>query len=350
MSVTIDNQNLGRKLVIAPAWVGDMVMAQSLFMVMKELEPDVAIDVVAPPATVNLAQRMPQIDQAFTLPIGHGQLLLGDRYRLGKSLRERNYQQAYILPNSLKSALVPWIARIPVRTGWRGEFRHGLLNDMRQLDKEKLPLMVERFCALTGTSSELRDVNTPQPRLKVDEGNRKQLVETHQLRQSGQIMGLCPGAEFGPAKQWPAVEFSKVAENYIETGGQVWILGSRRDIEIGRKIVDLLPPACGDQCIDLTGQTSLLDVIDLLSATEQVVTNDSGLMHVAAAVERPLVVVYGSTSPGFTPPLSEKAQIASLGLDCSPCFQRECPLGHTDCLQKLSAASVIALLEKGDTW
>jgi heptosyltransferase-2 len=346
MSVTIDNQNIVRKLVIAPAWVGDMVMAQSLFMLMKEREADIAIDIVAPPATANLAQRMPQVDQIYTLAIGHGQLLLGDRYRLGKSLRDRNYHQAYILPNSFKSALVPWIARIPVRTGWRGEFRHGLLNDLRQLDKQRLPLMVERFCALVETSRMMNGTDTPRPRLEVNEENRRQLVEAHQLRSTGQILGLCPGAEFGPAKQWPASAFSKVAENYIEKGGQVWIFGSHRDVGIGDKIVDLLPSAISDQCVNLAGQTSLLDVIDLLSVTEQVVTNDSGLMHVAAAVDRPLVVVYGSTSPGFTPPLSKKAQIATLGLECSPCFKRECPLGHTDCLQKLTAASVITLLDK----
>jgi heptosyltransferase-2 len=337
---------LTRKLVIAPAWVGDMVMAQSLFMTLKEIDPSVPVDLVAPPATLALAQRMPQIDQTYVLHSGHGQLSLGERFRLGKSLRHRGYQQAFILPNSFKSALVPWVAKIPVRTGWKGEYRIGLLNDLRHLDKDQLPRMVERFCALARGDGNPAGLPIPTPALTVDRQNLSRLVDANQLQVSGSILALCPGAEYGPAKQWPADYFARLAEANIDRKGQAWIFGSSADREIARQIVQGIPGEKRRYCVDLTGKTSLLDAIDLLSITSMVVTNDSGLMHVAAALQRRLLVIYGSTSPAFTPPLSDTAQIISLELSCSPCFQRRCPLGHTNCLNQLNPETVIQFLDK----
>ncbi len=351
MSVTEDisgksTKGVRRKLVIAPAWVGDMVMAQSLFIMLKELDTDASIDVIAPPSTVSLAQRMPQIDQAYLLRSGHGQLSLAERYRLGKSLRQRDYQQSFVLPNSFKSALIPWFAGIPLRTGWQGEYRLGLLNDLRQLDKDKLPLMVERFCALAIPDGSLTGLRTPQPALTVDPQNLSRLLDEYQLTRSGPVLALCPGAEYGPAKQWPARSFARVAESCIDLGGRAWLFGSGADQEIAREIVQELPKGKRQHCVDLTGKTSLLDAVDLLSVTALVVTNDSGLMHIAAALQRKLVVIYGSTSPAFTPPLSEQAKILSLELDCSPCFKRRCPLGHTNCLNQLGPSLVTPLLEQ----
>jgi heptosyltransferase-2 len=337
-----------RKLIIAPAWVGDMVMAQSLFMVLKELDPSVPVDLVAPPATIALAQRMPQIDQTYLLRSGHGQLSLVERYRLGKSLRNRGYQQVFVLPNSLKSALVPWFAKIPLRTGWKGENRFGLLNDVRHLDTAQLPRMVERFCALASPddSSPTR-LPVPSPSLTVDPQNLSRLLIQHQLYSKGTILALCPGAEYGPAKQWPAESFARVAESCIDRGGQTWVFGSSADRDIGRQIVQAISREKRRYCADLTGKTSLLDAIDLLSITSMVATNDSGLMHIAAALQRRLLVIYGSTSPAFTPPLSDQAEIISLDLDCSPCFARRCPLGHTNCLNQLNPEMVIGYLDQG---
>ncbi len=333
-------------LVVGPAWVGDMVMAQALFICLKQRDQNTSIDVVAPRATLPLVARMPQVDAGLLQDINHGELRLSDRYRIGKSLRMECYEQAIVLPNSFKSALLPWFARIPQRTGWRGEFRFGLLNDLRYLDEEKLPLMVQRFCALAQNDNAPGKVTSPQPELVVDRDNLNRLLTTLNLNTARPVVGLCPGAEYGAAKQWPAKYYAAVADHYISNNGQVWIFGSQQDSEMAGGIVDAVARENRSACIDLTGKTSLVDAVDLIAQTACVVTNDSGLMHVSAALRRPLVVIYGSSSPGFTPPLSDVAKIMSLHLDCSPCFRRECPLGHTDCLHKLYPEQVIEVMDE----
>lgn len=341
-----ENQKKQRKiLIIAPAWIGDMVMAQSLLIHLKELYQSVCIDVVAPRATLALVDRMPQVDEGLLLDIGHGQLLLGDRYRVGKSLRQKRYDQAIVLPNSLKSALIPWFANIPVRTGWKGEFRYGLLNDLKYLDKNRLPLMVQRFCALATNDMGDQEVETPRPALSVDEDNLNRLLKSMNLDTRRPVLGLCPGAEYGVTKQWPANYYAAIADHYINKGGQVWIFGSKGDAGVGAQISNTVSAVNRNACVDLTGKTALVDVIDLISQTTCVVTNDSGLMHVAAALNRPLVVIYGSSSPEFTPPLTDSAAIASLKLNCSPCFKRDCPLGHTNCLHQLYPQQVTKILD-----
>jgi heptosyltransferase-2 len=341
-----ENPGIVRKmLVVAPAWVGDMVMAQSLLIRLKALHQSLSIDVLAPRATLPLVDRMDQVDNGLALDIGHGQLLLRDRYRIGKSLRQERYDRVIVLPNSFKSALIPWFADITVRTGWRGEFRYGLLNDLRRLDRNLFPLMVQRFCALASDDPGYQAVETPAPALSVDASNLARLLKSMGLDGSCPTLGLCPGAEYGEAKQWPANYYAAIADHYINGGGQVWIFGSKGDTGIGAQISNTVAAANRSACLDLTGKTELVDAIDLISQTNCVVTNDSGLMHVSAALNRPMVVIYGSSSPEFTPPLSDIAEIASIKLDCSPCFKRECPLSHTNCLQQLYPDQVIEILD-----
>jgi heptosyltransferase-2 len=291
---------------------------------------------------------MPEINKGILLDIQHGQLAISERYRVGKSLRSTEYDQVFVLPNSFKSALLPFFARIPLRTGWKGESRYGLLNDLRYLDKHKLPLMVQRFCDLADVAGkpEEYDGQTPPPALSTDTENLAGLMHLLQLDTEKPVLGLCPGAEYGPAKQWPARYYAKLADHHIRQGGQVWIFGSAGDIKVGEQIESGIAAEARSSCVNLTGKTSLLDVIDLISRTSYVVTNDSGLMHIAAALNRPVVVIYGSSSAGFTPPLSDQAESVSLGLECSPCFKRECPLGHTNCLQQLKPEQVVEVLDK----
>lgn len=333
-------------LVVGPSWVGDMVMAQTLFSELKRHYPDAAIDVLAPAWCRPLLSRMPEVREALSLPFDHGDLKLGERHALGKSLRGR-YQRSYVLPNSLKSALVPFSARIPVRTGWRGEMRYGLLNDVRPLDKQAYPLMVQRFTALAlepkAPVPERQAITAPH--LEVNARSRDAALAEQQLDTHRPVLGLCPGAEFGPAKRWPEHHYAAVAEDWISKGGQVWIFGSPKDREVADAMVSLLPESAQSEVAILAGQTSLEQAVDLLSATRAVVSNDSGLMHIAAALERPLVVVYGSTSPDFTPPLGDNVAVVRLGLECSPCFQRECPLGHLNCLRQLPPSQVIEALD-----
>lgn len=335
-------------LVIGPAWVGDMVMAQSLFMCLKQQHPHARIDVLAPAWSAALLNRMPEVNEALTLDIAHGELGLRKRFKLGKALRERAYDQTIVLPNSFKSALIPAIAKIPLRTGWRGEARGWLLNDCRVLDEEKYPLMVQRFAALAykETPSWLLAGRVPVPRLRVAPGAQRAAFAKFGLGDAKPMLALCPGAEYGPSKQWPEAHYAAVAAHYLQPqcGYQVLLLGSERDRPVAERIMEGLKPSARADCRNLCGETKLSEAIDILGAASAVVSNDSGLMHVAAALNRPMVVVYGSTSADFTPPLSAHARALSLQMECSPCFKRECPLGHQNCLKEMTPSLVIAAL------
>lgn len=338
--------NVASILVVGPAWVGDMVMAQTLFKLLRQQNPSCVIDVLAPAWSLPLLARMPEVRRAIAMPLGHGKLELGVRYRLGKELRAQRYDQAILLPNSFKSALAPWFARIAKRTGWRGEMRYGLLNDLRILDKQTYPLMVQRFAALAFAPNVRLPTSLPFPQLTIDEPARARLLAQFNLDTKTPLLALCPGAEFGPSKRWPETHYAEVARALLERGWQIAIFGSEKDRPVAQIIVDLIPEALRARIANLAGATQLEQAVDLLSAATAVVTNDSGLMHIAAATSRPLVVVYGSTSPAFTPPLAECVEILQIPVDCGPCFQRECPLGHLKCLRELKPARVLDALEK----
>jgi len=340
-SVIIVSDQAKKYLIVGPAWIGDMVMAQSMFKLIMQQTPAAIIDVVAPAWTEPLLQRMPEVHEAIPVALGHGQLGLGQRWRLGKSLRHRHYDHAIVLPRSLKSAIVPFAARAGQRTGYLGELRWGLLNDIRLLDKTRLPRTVDRFNFLALPGATALPAQTPQPRLQSGHTAADVLQRLSLQQPDGPVLGLCPGAEYGPAKRWPAWYFAKLARDRLEQGWQVWLFGSEKDKAITGEIQQL----CNNCCLDLAGVTKLAEAIDMMSLTQAVVTNDSGLMHVAAALDKPVVAIYGSSDPGFTPPLSDRASIVRLGLECSPCFKRECPLGHLKCLNDIKPAQVITALE-----
>ncbi|WP_282281291.1 lipopolysaccharide heptosyltransferase II [Pseudomonas sp. PS02302] len=326
-------------LIIGPSWVGDMVMAQTLFVCLKRQHPDCQIDVLAPEWSRPLLERMPEVREALSFPLGHGAFELATRRRIGQQLRGR-YDQAILLPNSLKSALVPYFAGIPTRTGWRGEMRFGLLNDIRTLDKARYPLMIERFMALAYAPGAELPKPYPKPRLAIDPASRDAALERFGLSLDRPVLALCPGAEFGEAKRWPAEHYAAVADARLRQGWQVWLFGSQKDAPGGEEIREWVTPGFEEDVYNLAGRTSLAEAIDLLSCAGAVISNDSGLMHVAAALDRPLVAVYGSTSPGFTPPLASQFEVVRLGLECSPCFDRTCRFGHYDCLRLLQPSLV----------
>jgi heptosyltransferase-2 len=320
-----------------------MVLAQSLFKILARRHLDAVIDVLAPAWSLPLLARMPEVHEALAMPLGHGQLGLQARFRLGRQLLDRRYDQAILLPNSWKSALTPFWAKIPHRTGYLGEVRWGLLNDVRRLDKARLPMTVQRFVALGLEAGLPLPTPLPTPSLLVDPAAVTAALERLGLTAPpGPLLGLCPGAEYGPAKRWPPEHFAAIARDRLAAGWTVWLFGSAKDIPVGQAISTQLD----GRGVDLSGRTSLAEAVDLLSLTTAVVSNDSGLMHVAAALGRPLVALYGSSDPGFTPPLSPQAQILSLPLECRPCFQRECPLGHLRCLRDLGPEQVLAALKQ----
>ena len=338
-------------LVVGPSWVGDMVMAQSLFKTLKRAAPDAAatatITVLAPPWSIPILTRMPEVDDTVVMPLGHGEFGLRARRRLGRALRRSRFDQAIVVPGSFKSALAPWFAGIPVRTGYVGEQRWGLLNDIRRLDRRAMPMNVQRFVALglSKSAPPPKEADIPRPRLAVEPARAAETAARFELglETGAPVVALCPGAEYGPAKQWPAAHFAEVAERQLRRGRRVWLFGSQNDRPVAAHINRL----CEQRCADLTGRTSLGEAVDLMSLAGNVVTNDSGLMHIAAAIGCHVVALYGSSSDAFTPPLTDDCERLSLRLECSPCFKRECPLGHLDCLNRLSPQRVLAALKAG---
>ncbi len=329
-----------RVLVVGPAWVGDMVMAQSLFITLKQRGDVSAVDVLAPAWSLPLLARMPEVRCPVVLPTTHGQFGLSPRWRLGRALRSKSYDQAIVLPRSLKAALVPFFAAVPRRTGYRGEMRYGLINDMRTLDKAALPQVVQRYVNLGLAPGATLPAELPQPRLRIDEENRAALTQSLGLDTSRPAIVFMPGAEYGPAKRWPLMHYRELARQLVASGYQVWVLGSAKERLDGESV-----GADNAGVINLCGHTRLEDTIDLLSLAVAAVSNDSGLMHVAAAVGIPLVAIYGSSSPHYTPPLSSAAAIVYRGLDCSPCFERNCPIGDTPCLTEIAPQSVRSALD-----
>ena len=331
-----------RILVVAPSWVGDAVLSQPLLTLLKQRDPGSTIEVLAPDWARPIFQRMPEVGETIESPFAHGEFALGNRLKIGWQLRARHYDRAYVLPNSFKSALVPLFARIPERVGFIGEARHWLLTDARKLDERALPLMVQQFAHLAaprGAKVEGDRVagKLPNPRLQVDPMERDRLIAKLGLDRPLRLVCFCPGAEYGPAKRWPPRYFGELAAALAADGHTVWIVGSSRDHDIG----DAIRASSAGVALNLCGRTTLDQAVVLLSGAGMVVTNDSGLMHVTAALDRPLVALYGSSSPAFTPPLSGRARILKLDVPCSPCFQRTCPLDHFDCMMKLLPGRVL---------
>ena len=332
-----------RILIIGPAWIGDMVMANALFRYLKHCSPQREIHVLAPAWSLPLLERMPPVDRAIPIKLGHGELKLWYRYQLARDLRQYAYQQAIVLPRSYKSALIPFWAKIPRRSAWSGQGRWRLINDARPLDKKALPLMVQRYLALADASPDvLASIDLWHPQLRGNASKTDEIRTRFGLDADRPLLALCPGAAYGPAKRWPTQHFATLANELLAQNWQIALLGSTED----KLLANEIQQATASRCIDLIGNTKLGEAIDCLALTDCVVTNDSGSMHVAAALGRPLIAVYGSSSPGYTPPLSNQAHILSLNLACSPCFKRECPFGHLNCLQQLMPDQVLGIIHR----
>jgi lipopolysaccharide heptosyltransferase II len=313
-----------RILVVAPNWIGDALMAQPLLARLREKRPGVRLDVLAPQWVAPVLRRMAEVGEVIEVAFRHGALELRERWRLGRTLRRRGYDQAIVLPNSWKSALVPFFADIAIRSGYVGESRYGLLNlKYREKGKERSPMALH-YARLSEKPGTAPREPLPEPRLRVDPVAARATVTRFGI--VGDYAVFCPGAEYGPAKRWPYfVELSS------RLSLPVVILGSALEREACAGIVGK----------NLAGETTLDEAIELVSCAEFVVTNDSGLMHVAAALGTPQVALFGSSSPRHTPPLSAHARVLWLGIECSPCYARECPLGHFRCMRELSVDRVL---------
>jgi heptosyltransferase II len=329
-----------RVLVVAPSWVGDLVMAQPL--IGRLAQNNTLVDVLVPPYCVGLGSRLKGVNQAIPFPFGHGVLKIRERRHFALSeIKKTHYQQAVILPNSFKSALVPFFAGIPQRTGWWGEARLGLLNDGRFLSKKKYPLLVDRYYAL-GASQDLIVEQAPPPAFN------ELSVPDH--LQAKPILALCPGAEFGPSKQWPIAHFAVVAAHYLRKDWTVWLMGSQKDKAYAEAIAMQARTLASRDAINFCGLSTLEAAIDQLAQSQMVLSNDSGLMHVASALGKPVVGLYGPTDPQYTPPLGKRARVLQNLLPCGPCFKRDCPLSNREehhlCMRALLPEKVIEELDR----
>ncbi|MCX7156115.1 MAG: lipopolysaccharide heptosyltransferase II [Rhodocyclales bacterium] len=327
-------------LVVAPSWIGDTILAQPLLALLKRNNPDARIEVLAPDWSAPLLARMAEVDAVIINPFRHGEFSFATRRTLGRRLRgnaaSADYQQAYVLPNSWKSALVPFFAGIPRRIGYQGESRYLLLNERHRLDVAAHPQLVQRYAALAGPLP----ATLPLPHLNSTVEQQRAVRAALKLPLDAAPVVFCPGAEYGPAKRWPAQHFAALARLIATPQNPAWLIGSAKDAAVG----DEIAAAAEGAALNLCGRSTLEQAIDLIASARCVVSNDSGLMHVAAALKRPLVALYGSSSPAYTPPLSVKAKIVSRNLPCSPCFKRECPLGHFDCMNGITPQQVAAII------
>ena len=323
-------------LIVAPSWIGDTILAQPLFMRLHELHPNLSLDVLAPAWSAPLLARMPEVRRLVDNPFAHGEFNLPARRRLGMDLRGAAYDAAIVLPNSWKSALVPFFAAIPRRIGYVGEWRIGLLNQRHTLRAAEFPQLVQRYARLAESPAVAALPPTRLPHLSSTAAQQRAVRESLGLPVDVLPAVFCPGAEFGPAKRWPPRHYAELARRLAAEGQPVWLVGSDKDRTLGEEIAAVSSGAA----LNLCGRTTLEQAIDLIAGARLVVSNDSGLMHVAAALDRPLIALYGSSSPVYTPPLSARAKIVTLNSDCSPCFKRVCPLGHFKCLEDLTPDSV----------
>lgn len=307
-----------RILVVAPNWIGDALMAQPMLARLREKRPGAEVHMLAPEWVAPIARRMPEVDEVIAVPFRHGALHLGSRWQLARALKARDYGEAIVLPNTWKAALVPFLARIPVRTGYVGEARYGLLN---RLHRKRDRTMRRHYAGLAGVDFE----PLPEARLRVDAAQAAATRKRFGIE--GSYAVLCPGAEYGPAKRWPY--FAELAKRI---GMPAVLLGSPHDAAA----------AAGIGGTDLVGKTTLDEAVELIAGAELVVSNDSGLMHVAAALGRPLVALFGSSSPEKTPPAPGRSRILWLKPECSPCFERKCPLGHFKCMREMTVEMVLA--------
>ncbi len=334
-----------RTLIVAPNWIGDAVMTQPLLALLHAQQAGGPIHALCPPHIAPVYRAMPEVDAVIESPNVHGRLDLSGRWRLARSLRADRYDRAVVLPNSAKSALVPWFAGIPLRVGYRGEARRLMINRMHE-DRRggaERPPMVEHYAALAFEPGRVPAGPVADPRLAIDPALARAARERLALPADAPLFALCPGAEYGPAKRWPARHFAGLAELLCAEwpDAAVVALGGPKDRPIGDEIAAQSRAPVRNLC----GDTTLAEAMALLSSAAGVASNDSGLMHVTAAFDRPMVALFGSSDPRHTPPRSRRARVEWLHLDCSPCFERECPLGHLDCLNRIEPARAMRALQ-----
>ncbi len=332
-----------RSLVIAPQWIGDAVMTEPLLRQLHRRAEQITVGAL--PWVAPVYRAMPDVvSEVLEFPFAHGGLQWTARRQWARQLAGR-FDVAYVCPNSFKSALLPFWAGITKRVGYHGESRFVVLTDrIPNPPKEGRPPMVPFYLALGGSG----DHEPTPPKLVLDAVRVDATLAGMHLQHHG-YYAFAPGAEYGPAKRWPTRHFAVLAE---QLPLPVVLLGSAKDADICNEIAHTVNLVRPGHCQNWAGHTTLTHAMAALAGAKAVVTNDSGLMHVAAALQVPQVALFGSSSPLHTPPLSSCARVVWLkndlgyepALHCAPCHARECPLGHTRCLVDIQPDEVLRLV------
>ena len=323
--------SIEKLLIIPQNWLGDIVMSQTLLKRVKSENPNTEIDILVNSTFKSLVERMPEISKAVILDSRHKELGLLKRLNLARRIKG-NYDQSIVLSRSIKSALIPYFAKIPIRTGELGESRYILINDLKKFTKEDRRKTAFRYVSMFSKKEEVLDEKY-YPSLQSDPENIKILSDKYKLNLDKKIIIFAPGAAFGPSKMWPVEKFKELGEK-LNKDFFILILGSNNEKNIGDKIVT------NKNMINLCGETTITDAVDLIHISEFCVSNDSGLMHLASATNTKSISIYGATSPELTPPLTINKEIHYRGISCSPCFEKKCKYGHYNCLVEIQADDV----------
>ena len=319
-------------LIISPSWIGDLIISQSVLKYLKKEYINCSIDIIVRPDLIEIAKMMPEVNKIYSLDIDHNSLGLAKRYRLAKTIKKNLYTSSIILPNSFKSAIIPWLANIPIRTGYKRELRSILLTQKYSLAKHE-NTMVNRYLKLVNSSYS----ECLRPFLNIDMNTLELTRKKYIISNSRKNIFLCPEAEYGVAKRWPINKWIELAKYFEENNHNVYLLGKDKNLERQYKSILKI-----DSITSLLGKTSLIEATYLLSLADLAVTNDSGLMHITASLDTKLISIFGSSSPFYTPPLMKDmlGEVIYKGLKCSPCFKRECPLDHLNCLNNISVDEI----------
>lgn len=327
-------------LVVSPSWVGDFVRNHTLVQVLADRHPGRPIDLLTNPVCQPLGELMPLVRRTWALDAGRGQVQLGQRWRLARQMRWQRYGTAVVVMGSLKAALVPFLAGIPERIGWLGEHRYGLINRIcRRADPQRTT--IDGYALLGLTADEAKPARWPEPHLHVPAPKIEAWKDRNGVDGQGQpIIALCPGAN-SEARMWPTEHYAQLARHCRAAGWTVWVLGAARE----QAMADEIDRVAGGGCVSFTG-TDLHDCAIQLAAADVVVANDSGLLHLGAALGKPCIALFGPTPPHHTGPLNSNVTYLEIEIECRHCWGTVCPLGHHRCLRDIAPERVFEAVER----
>ena len=323
-------------LIVPYMWIGDFVRCHTVVQLLKQRDPSRAIDVLTTAMVAPLLDYMPGVRRGIVVDLPRKRLAMAQHRALAERLRQESYGQALVMPRTWKSALAPYLAGIPARTGFAGEARFGLINDLRWGER-RLPRMIDRCAVLALPKGEAKPAQWPLPELRVPAAEVAAWRQRQGLADDGRrVVAFAPGA-VGPSKRWPSAHYAELARRLSDGGNSVWVVGGPGEHELAAEIAGTNQA----HVRDLTGP-DLRNAILALAAADVAVSNDSGLLHVAAALGTPAIGIFGPTSPWHWAPLNPLAAVMETAgaLPCRPCHKPVCRLGHHRCMRDIAVDQV----------